>query len=82
MRRVQALAWIASAGLAAASLVLAGPASARDVVNGTGGDDQLPGTAFSDTIRGFGGNDGVHAFAGPDLIGVGSPAAAQPVRIR
>ena len=72
MSGVQALAGIASAGLVAASLVLAAPASARDVINGTGGDDHLRGTAFSDTIRGFGGSDHVYALAGPDLIFGGS----------
>jgi Ca2+-binding RTX toxin-like protein len=68
MRGVQVLAGIGSGGLLAASLVLGAPASARDTVNGTGGDDRLRGTAFSDTIRGFGGNDRVHALAGADVI--------------
>ena len=72
MRGVHVLAGIASTGLLAASLVIGGPASARDTVHGTGGDDHLRGTAFSDTIRGFGGNDVVHALAGGDLIFGGS----------
>jgi len=74
MRNVHALAGIATGGLVAASLVLGAPASARDVVNGTGGADHLRGTPFSDTIRGFGGGDRVHALAGADLIGDGSGA--------
>jgi Ca2+-binding RTX toxin-like protein len=77
--------------LVTASLVLGAPASARDVINGTGGDDQLRGTPFSDTIRGFAGRDSVVALAGRDLIYGGSgfdgivavavttPATAAPV---
>jgi Ca2+-binding RTX toxin-like protein len=72
MRRLQVMAGIASAGLVAASLVMGAPASARDVINGTGGNDDLRGTPFSDTIRGFGGRDNVHALAGADRIGGGS----------
>jgi Ca2+-binding RTX toxin-like protein len=72
MRGVHVLAGIASAGLVAASLMMGAPASARNVVNGTGGDDDLRGTPFADTIRLFGGNDRVLAWAGPDLIGGGS----------
>jgi Ca2+-binding RTX toxin-like protein len=71
MRGVHVLAGIASTGLLGASLVLGAPASARDVVNGTGGDDHLRGTPFTDTIRGFGGNDVVQALPGGDLIGGG-----------
>jgi hypothetical protein len=55
MRGGYVLVGFASAGLVAASLVLAASASAMDTVNGTGGDDNLRGTAFRDTIRGFGG---------------------------
>ena len=72
MRRLQVMVGIASAGLVATSLVLAAPVSARDVINGTGGADDLQGTPFSDTIRGFGGRDRVNALAGPDLIFGGS----------
>jgi hypothetical protein len=55
---VQALAGIASAGLVAAGLVLAAPANARDVINGTHdtvhcgpGDDDVfvaPGNTVAD----------------------------------
>jgi hypothetical protein len=71
MRRLHVLVAMASAGLVAASLVLAAPSNAAPV-HGTGGPDHLRGTPFKDTIRGFGGNDTVHALAGPDLIFGGS----------
>ena len=54
--------------LLAASLVLAAPASARDVINGTGGNDFLQGTPRSDIIRGFGGHDQIQSRPGRDLI--------------
>ena len=72
MSGLHVMAGIASAGLVAASLVMGAPASARDVINGTGGDDHLRGTPVSDTIRGFAGDDRVYGLPGPDLIGGGS----------
>jgi Ca2+-binding RTX toxin-like protein len=72
MRGRCALVGFASVGLVAASLLLGAPASARDVINGTNGPDNLRGTADSDTLRGFGGSDRVHAFPGADHIFGGS----------
>jgi Ca2+-binding RTX toxin-like protein len=68
MRRVHVLVGIASAGLVAASLVLADPASARDTIYGTSGPDDLTGTAFSDTIYALADSDSVRALPGPDLV--------------
>jgi RTX calcium-binding nonapeptide repeat (4 copies) len=76
MRGRYVSAGIAFAGLAAASLMLGVPASARDTVNGTGGDDRLRGTAFPDTIRGFGGRDRIFALAGADLAATICPTAS------
>jgi Ca2+-binding RTX toxin-like protein len=74
MRGMHVLAGIASVGLVAAVLGMGAPASARDRVNGTGGDDNSRGTAVSDTIRGVGGRDYVYALAGADRIGGGAGA--------
>jgi Ca2+-binding RTX toxin-like protein len=42
--------------------------AAAKVINGTDGDDTLPGTARADLIQGLGGNDRIAGRGGPDIL--------------
>jgi Ca2+-binding RTX toxin-like protein len=68
MRRLQMLVGIASVGLVAASLVMAAPASARNVFEGTDGNDNIAGTAADDTIYGKGGIDHLWGLGRSDSV--------------
>lgn len=54
-------------------------ASARHIVFGFGGNDQITGGGFNDTIFGGAGNDTVNAGAGADTIGYEATAAGNGV---
>lgn len=71
-----ALVLLIFAGLIAVVLVLAPegePAGvpdgvARDIIDGTDGDDLLEGSDGYDELRGFEGNDSIYGYGGPDNL--------------